>query len=53
VPFPPIAPIAPRIVPTEVFGSDAAPTGRLVLGDALDVAHALGAEGLRGGVYLV
>jgi hypothetical protein len=53
VPFPPIAPIAPRIVPTEVFGSDAAPTGRLVLGDALDVAHALGAEGLRGGVDLV
>jgi len=52
-PIAPLAPIAPHIVPTEVFGSDAAPTGRLVLGDALDVAHALGAEGLRGGVDLV
>jgi DNA modification methylase len=43
-----------RIVPTEVFddASEAAP-GRLVLGDALDVAASLGAEGLLGKVDLV
>lgn len=46
----------PRIAPTEVFPSSGAShegRGRLVLGDALDVAHALGAEGLRGKVDLV
>jgi DNA modification methylase len=43
----------PRIAPTEVFRGDAAPTGRLVLGDALDVARALSAEGLQDRVDLV
>jgi DNA modification methylase len=47
-----------RIALTEVFGAPAAPAGpaspgRLVLGDALDVARALGAEGLSGAVDLV
>jgi DNA modification methylase len=51
----PAASPCPRIAPTEVFGADPAPraAGRLVFGDALDVAHALGAEGLRGQVDLV
>jgi DNA modification methylase len=56
---------APRIVPTEVFGQSAGGgpleldarreplAGRLVHGDALDVARAMRAEGLGGKVDLV
>jgi DNA modification methylase len=46
---------APRIVPTEVFdsGGPLGAAGRLVFGDALDVARALAAEGLREKVDLV
>jgi DNA modification methylase len=44
----------PRIAPAEVFAPvGALPAGRLVLGDALDVARALDGEGLGGQVDLV
>jgi DNA modification methylase len=42
-----------RLAPTELFGELEAPSGRLVRGDALDVAAALAGEGLLGQVDLV
>jgi DNA modification methylase len=43
---------APRIVPIEAHGDVRETRARLVLGDALDVAGALEAEGLAGQVHL-
>ncbi|MFO0678651.1 MAG: site-specific DNA-methyltransferase [Polyangiaceae bacterium] len=44
---------APPILPHERIGATSGDTHRFVFGDALDVAHALADEGLRGKVDLV